>query len=145
MFSNEIKFIMKNVPNFYGVYSRDNLPQPERYPFSLITNTDLKTETGTHWIAVYVDDKGKGVYFDSYAQAPQHEEFIDFLNINCPGGYTWNKKPLQCLTCVTCGEYCCVYIALRTAGINHKQFVDTFIQDPSKNDIIIKELFRILQ
>ena len=66
MWSTEIEYILKNTPNFLGVFSRDNLPQPISLPFSLIANIDKQVESGTHWIAMFVDKKGRGEYFDSY-------------------------------------------------------------------------------
>lgn len=145
MYTNEINLVMKNVPNFLGVYSRDNLPIPEEYPFSLICNTDLQFEDGTHWIAIYVDSDGKGTYFDSYAMPPIHEEFKEFLNTFCQNGQSWNKTKLQCNTCITCGEYCCIYIILRNSGFSHKQVLGFFDRDPEINDKIVREIFDILR
>ena len=138
---------MKNVPNFLGVYSRDTLPtkMKSQYPISLISNTDLQLDEGTHWVAFYIDDNGKGHYFDSYGRPPIHDEFENFLANHCPGGYSWNRKKLQCDTCVTCGQYCCCYIILRSAGLAHKQFQDLFTHDPQKNDQIVDELFKVLK
>lgn len=136
---------MRKVPFFLGVFSRDNLPIPTSYPFSLITNTDLQTESGTHWIAFYVDQHGRGMYFDSYANKPYYPEFVNYLNHNCSSGYDWNRVPLQCTTCSTCGEYCCCYIILRTSDFTHEQYLQFFGDNTVSNDIIVKELFKVVQ
>lgn len=145
MYSTQIETMMKNVPHFLGVFARDNLPRPEYYPFSLISNTDLETENGTHWLAIFVDESGNGFYFDSYALQPFYKEFQSFLKTFSPNGYKWNRKELQCTTCVTCGEYCCCYIILRTAGYSHRNFLDIFSDNSEANDKIVKNLFKILQ
>ena len=145
MFSDEIENVMKNIPCFLGVFSRDNLPQPTSYPFCLITNTDLQTESGTHWLAIFVDRDGRGMYFDSYAMKPYYQEFEDYLNTYCKNGYDWNKARLQCTTCTTCGEYCCCYLILRTAGFSHNQFLGFFGDNQVSNDTIVKELFNVVK
>lgn len=144
MFSTQIEKMMRNVPNFLGVFSRDNLPKPEYYPFSLISNTDLQTEEGTHWLAIYVDESGNGYYFDSYAIRPFYKEFYLFLKTFCPKNFRWNRKELQCTTCVTCGEYCCCYVILRAAGYSHREFLDIFSDNSVTNDIIVQRLFEAL-
>ena len=60
----EIKAYYQNEPRFNGVYSRDNLPdkiKDEGY----VINLDEYCDTGTHWIALYVNNKTV-TYFDSF-------------------------------------------------------------------------------
>ena len=143
MYSTEIIDTLKNVPNFLGVFSRDTLPQPKSLPFSLIANTDKRVESGTHWIAIFVDKSGRGEYFDSYGRKPFNKEFVQFLK-KFSSNYTFNRTQLQCITCVTCGEYSCAYIILRTAGYSKEKFIKLFTDDTISNDIIIKEIFKTL-
>ena len=143
MWSIDIEKAMVNVPNFLGVFSRDNLPEPQYYPYSLIANTDKQDESGTHWIAIYVDINGNGIYFDSYGEKPYNAEFKNYLDKFCIH-HTWSDAELQCLTCVTCGEYCCCYVILRTAGLPHDSFLELFSDNGISNDLIVKNLFKNL-
>ena len=54
----------RNEPRCNGVYSRDNLPdkiKDEAY----VINLDEYSDIGTHWIALYVNNKTV-TYFDSF-------------------------------------------------------------------------------
>ena len=54
----------QNEPRFKGVYSRDNLPdkiKDEAY----VINLDEYSDIGTHWIALYVNNKTV-TYIDSF-------------------------------------------------------------------------------
>ena len=54
----------QNEPRFNGVYSRDNLSdkiKDEAY----VINLDEYSVIGTHWIALYVNNKAV-TYFDSF-------------------------------------------------------------------------------
>ena len=55
-------FLRRNCSeDFQGVYSVDTLPDK---PKLLVCNTDPSTKPGKHWIAIYVDKRGLGEYFD---------------------------------------------------------------------------------
>ena len=60
----EIEAYYQNEYRFSGVYSRDNLPDKVKEgPY--ITNLDKYSDTGTHWIALYINIKTV-TYFDSF-------------------------------------------------------------------------------
>ena len=48
----EIQNFYQNEPRFNGVFSRDNLPKIK--DGAHITNLDEYSDTGTHWVALYV-------------------------------------------------------------------------------------------
>ena len=52
----EIEAYYQNEPRFNGVYSRDNLPDKIKHN-AYILNLDEYHDSGTHWIALYVDNK----------------------------------------------------------------------------------------
>ena len=54
----------QNEPRFNGVYSRDNLPDEIKYG-AYVINLDKYSDIGTHWIALYVNNKTV-TYFDSF-------------------------------------------------------------------------------
>jgi hypothetical protein len=130
---------LKSIKNFIGVFARDRLPSKVNYPCSLVANSDKASEPGTHWIAIVIDENGIGEYFDSFGLPPMYVEFIDFLNNNSKQ-YFYNERFLQCLTCITCGQYCIAYIKLRYNGYTSKEFIKLFSNDQYVNDKIIKQI-----
>ena len=60
----EIQTYYQNEPRFLGVYSRDNLPNKIKAG-TYVINLDEYSDIGTHWIALYVNNKTV-TYFDSF-------------------------------------------------------------------------------
>ena len=60
----EIQTYYQNEPRFIGVYSRDNLPYKIKNG-AYVINLDEYYDIGTHWIALYVNNKTV-TYFDSF-------------------------------------------------------------------------------
>ncbi|GFT96544.1 uncharacterized protein TNCV_5022101 [Trichonephila clavipes] len=52
-----------------GVYSRDTLP-PLQENMCAIVNSDDSSQPGTHWLALFVNDKRKLEFYDSFGQPP---------------------------------------------------------------------------
>ena len=60
----EIQAYYQNEPRFIGVNSRDNLPDKIQ-DGAYVVNLDEYSDIGTHWIALYVNNK-TATYFDSF-------------------------------------------------------------------------------
>ena len=60
----EVQAYYQNEPRFIGVYSRDNLPNKIKDGAYFI-NFDEYYDIGTHWIALYINNKTV-TYFDSF-------------------------------------------------------------------------------
>ena len=72
----EIQKYYKNEPRFNGVYSRDNLPKIKYGAY--IINLDEHYDTGTHWIALWVNNNNNATYFDSFGVEHVPKEIKDF-------------------------------------------------------------------
>ena len=59
----EIQAYYQNEPRFIGVYSRHNLPDKKNGAY--VINLDEYSDIGTHWIALYANNKTV-TYFDSF-------------------------------------------------------------------------------
>ena len=59
----EIQKYYQNERRFNGVYSRDNITKIKDGAY--IINLDGYSDTGTHWVALYVHN-GDVTYFDSF-------------------------------------------------------------------------------
>ncbi|GFV85003.1 uncharacterized protein F54H12.2 [Trichonephila clavipes] len=78
-------------PYFQGVYSRDTLP-PLEENMCAIVNSDDSSQPGTHWLALFVNDKRELEFYDSFGQPPV------FYNISTTTTYLdvlWNSKVFQ--------------------------------------------------
>ena len=74
------------------VYPRDQLPRSvKKYPSAYVCNTDPRTEGGEHWISLYMDDRGRGEYFDSYGLPAVHKKNVNFMNTQCKS-WIFNEK-----------------------------------------------------
>jgi hypothetical protein len=100
---------------FKGIYAADQLPIHIKYPCSIVCNTDPSSKPGMHWIAIYIDKYGYGEYFDSYGLQPWVSQHIEFLNRNCIK-WKYNGVCLQNLYSSLCGNYCAVFIYLKSRG-----------------------------
>ena len=55
------------IPNFKGVFTRDQLPEKIGNRESGIVNFNTSKEPGSHWVA-YFREGSKKIYFDSFGQ-----------------------------------------------------------------------------
>jgi hypothetical protein len=140
MWGNQIEEKMKSYPNFLGVFARDTLPRRVDGQAGLIVNTDTRTQVGSHWIAIYVDENSYGQFFDSFGLPPFLDEFLKFLYCNCEEHF-FNNVPLQCDECITCGLYCCVFLAARFNGYSYPDFISKFTGNRYTNDDLVKRYF----
>ena len=92
MQTDEILHLLSRDPlmcRTYGVVAKDCLPEIiNTYPIAIVCNTHDADQSGEHWIAMYVDSKRHGDYFDPYGLQPQHIEFTNFMNEHSPLPYS---------------------------------------------------------
>lgn len=91
----------KDIPNFRGVFMRDNLPsKPYKYECGIV-NLDSSSGPGTHWVAYYKNDKCIK-YFDSFGNLQPPLEIIHYLGYNIKYNYNVYQK----YNSVNCGHLC---------------------------------------
>ena len=73
----EIQAYYQNKPRFLGVYSRDNLPYKIKNG-AYVIHLDEYSDIGTHWIALYVNNKTV-TYFDSFGLEHISKEVKKFI------------------------------------------------------------------
>ncbi|GFW14385.1 uncharacterized protein TNCV_3327981 [Trichonephila clavipes] len=64
-----IRKVRVNPGVILGVYSRDTLP-PLQENMCAIVNSDDSSQPGTHWLALFVNDKRELEFYDSFGQPP---------------------------------------------------------------------------
>ena len=113
----------------------------------IVFNTDESDEDGSHWIAMYVDLKGKNLpgqpgiyYFDSYGNDPPKEvkELIDKFHEqgkkhNKKFVVTTNERSHQ-KNNFSCGFYCMHFLENMIKGVNFKKYLSDSLNDKKMLD-----------
>ena len=133
----EIQTYYQNEPRFNEVYSRDNLPSKNK-DGAYATNLDEYSDMGTHWIALYVNNKTV-TYFDSFGVEHIPKEIKKNINKNIIA----NIFRLQANDSVMYGYFCIGFIDVMLKGNNLTDFTNLFSpNDFKKNDDIILNQFK---
>lgn len=134
------KFMRKINPKIQNnVFAANRLPQNVSLPIFFISNLDPDFKPGSHWVAVFINSRGVGEYFDSFGRKPTkyHEMFLKRNTKQ----FFYNGKIIQNYLTSVCGIYCLVYIYFRSKGISMHDFVNMFSTDTLFNDFVVKEIF----
>ena len=127
-----------------GVYAADHVPKIlSPTPIAIVTNLDTSNKPGSHWVAIYIDRNGYGVYFDSYGLAPISTHHLDRLRRNCVR-FQWNKKKLQSFDSKVCGEYCIMFLHHMCNGGSLRTFCRIFSSNSKINDEIAAQFYKII-
>ena len=120
-----------SIPNFRGVFMRDNLPNLPHSTECGIVNFNTLNEPGSHWVCYYKHSKER-IYFDSYGQITLFE-IQKYLKTDAEK----NKQVIQRNTDIVqipgtniCGHLCLYVLKSLTSGMT---FRDTL------NNLAIKE------
>ena len=133
----EIQGYYQNECRFIGVYSRDNLHDKIK-DGAYIINLDEYSDIGTHWIALYVNNKTV-TYFDSFGIEHIPKEVKKFIGNR---KMITNIYRIQNYDSVMCGYFCIGFINYMFMGKSVTDYTNLF--SPSnfkKNDDIILNCF----
>ena len=101
----EIQEYYQKEPRFNGVLSRDNLPNNIKNG-AYVINLDEYHEIGTHWVALYVNNKIV-TYFDSFGVEHIPKEFMKFI---VRKKVITNIYRIQAYDSIMCGYFCIGFI-----------------------------------
>lgn len=127
-----------------GVYAANHVPKLLSTPAAIITNLDTSDKPGSHWVAIYIDKNGYGIYFDSYGLAPASKYHLDRLRKNCER-FQWNKKQVQSVASQVCGEHCIMFLYHMCSGISLRKYLHLFSSDYGKNDALAVKFYQRLK
>ena len=134
----EIQAYYQNERRFNGVYSRDNLQNKIKDGASVI-NLDKYSDIGTHWIALFVNNKTV-TYFDSFRVEYIPKEIKKIINNKT---IIANIFRLQASDSVMCGYFYIGFINYMLSGSSLTDFTNLFSpNDFTKNDDIILNYFK---
>ena len=116
----EIQEYYQNEPRFNGVFSRDNLPNNNSNNNNnndnnnnnnikngvYVINLDEYRDIGTHWVALYVNNKTI-IYFDSFGVEHIPKEIMKFIGNK---NIITNIFRIQAYDSIMCGYFCIGFI-----------------------------------
>ena len=116
-----------NIPNFRGVFMRDELPKKPWKKECGIVNFDKRSEPGTHWVAYYKDGRNR-FYFDSYGQVIL-QEVADYLKTeaekkNDEAVIARNTDIVQEFNTKICGHLCLYVLKSFSIGQSFRDILD---------------------
>ena len=142
----EIQEYYQNQPRFNGVFSRDNLPNNNNNNNNnnnikngaYVINLDEYHDIGTHWVALYVNNKTI-TYFDSFGVKHILKEIMKFI---ARKKIITNIYRIQAYDPVMCGYFCIGFINFMFNGKSLADYTNLFSpNDFNKNDDIILNYF----
>ena len=139
MWSTEIENILVTSKNFLGCFPLDKLPCfPQRFPTSIIVNTDFSKGTGQHWLALVLD-KDKCFYFDSFGLPIVEEHLLKYLEPHYTV-ITYSDICIQDIGSDKCGKFCILFVK----QVKNKTTYDNFLSNFNhknlwENDVIVEQ------
>ena len=122
----EIQAYYQNEPRFNWVFSRDNLPNTIKNG-AYVINLDEYHDTGTHWVALYVNNK-TATYFDSFGVEHIPKEIIEFIDNK---NTIRNIFRIQAYDSIMCSYFCIRFINFMFNGNSLTDYTNLF----SPNDL----------
>ena len=122
----EIQEYYQNEPRFNGLFSRDNLPNTIKSG-AYVINLDEYRNIGTHWVALYVNNKAI-IYFDSFGVEHIPREIMKFIDRK---NIMTNIYRTQAYDSIMCGYFCIGFINFMFNGNSLTDYTSLF----SPNDL----------
>ena len=124
----EIQEYYQNEPRFNGVFSRDSLPNTIKNG-AYVINLDEYRNIGTHWVALYVNNKTI-IYFDSFGIEHIPSEIMKFIDRK---NIMTNIYRTQAYDSIMCGYFCIGFINFMFNGNSLTDYTSLFSPNDLKN------------
>ena len=140
----EIQEYYQNEPRFNGVFSSDNLPNNNNNikNGAYVINLDEYRDIGTHWEALYVNNKTV-TYFDSFGVEHIPKEIMKFIdNEQSSSAKARNKNiitniyRIQAYDSIMCGYFCIGFINFMFNGNSLTDYTSLFSPNNLKKTMI---------
>lgn len=137
----ELNDHLRNIKNFVGTFPCNFIPLPTQLPAYYVVNLSRfdpneGSRQGTHWVAVAIDEKQRGTYFDSLGMPPLQSDIQKFLNQTCKR-FKHNTQTLQSPDSNVCGVYCIDFICAQSRGIGLREYMRIFRMNHTSNDQLV--------
>ena len=141
-----INYIMRDVTNYIGVYSIDNLENPTSFPSYLIVNFSPSYLPGTHFVSIIFDKNRTCIYFDPLNLKFIPQKIENYMRKNVKNIYIIHY-PVQNPFSGYCGFYCMLFILLHVNKIPLLKGILSFPYSSLQNDdrcvLVLCKLFKI--
>ena len=127
----EIQEYHQNEPRLNGVFSRDNLPNSIKNS-AYVINLDEYRNIGTHWVALYVNNKTL-IYFDSFGVEHIPKEIMKFINRK---NIITNIFRIQAYDSIMCEYFCIGFINFMFNGNSLTDYTNLFSPNDLKKTMI---------
>ena len=117
----EIQEYYQNEPRFNGVFSRDYLGSAIKNG-AYVINLDEYHDIGTHWVALYVNNKTI-IYFDSFGVEHIQKEIMKFIACK---KIIANIYRIQAYDSIMHGYFCIGFINFMFNGKSLKDYTNLF-------------------
>ena len=135
-----LKYSLKHVPHFIGVFSVDNVAQLSLNPeSSFIVNLDFSTQPGSHWIAIKMTQK-KCFIIDSLGGVMRYGPLNLFLTKISQHRKVIKSPAFQPKKSNLCGFYC-LYFLLLLQFTTFSNLCKSFSTDLNLNDNKLLDFF----
>ena len=137
---NTIEIIeqLRDLDCFQGVFPLDKLNnfKVKKKPIGVIINLDFSDEPGSHWVALYINEQNKAIYFDSFGFINFNEYFLSFLKRNKIEEIIFNKFQIQSFKSNVCGAHCIIFLKMICNSFSFNEILMQFSNNTDKNDFI---------
>ena len=127
------------IESYLGTFPLDRLPDlPNKFPKSIIINTDQSNKPGDHWIAIVLTEK-HAYYFDSFGLGIVDQQIRQFL-LPRYSSIIFNSLCIQHILSDKCGYYCIYFVQNVHNYKSYYKFLSHFMIDNLKqNDCIVMQ------
>ena len=135
----QIDDFLRKDDNYLGTFPLDRLPElPNKFPKSIIINTDQSNKPGDHWIAIILTEK-HAYYFDSFGLGIVDQEIQQFL-LPRYSNIIFNSLCIQHILSDKCGYYCIYFVKNVHNFKSYYKFLSNFmIHNLKLNDCIVMQ------
>ena len=140
-FVERIGFKLFGKKHFLGCFPADIHPNVKKKKvFSIIFNLSQHNEEGTHYIAIFANEK-EIIYFDSYGKKCTNKNILKFIQKEKDNRhFKISNKQIQDCKSNFCGYFCLGFIFSQQIGLSFSKFLGFFIKNHDNlflNDEII--------
>ena len=150
MDENALNDVLNNIPGYIGTFSLDELREFKLriFPVYIIVNLDLRSNFGTHWIALAIYTNDVFICDSLGTLVPSSRfptELVNFLHTVCFKKKIHVTKQLQHMNSSTCGLYVAYFVYLMSKTHSYNNFLSNFGSDYEINDLTIKLLYNLIK
>lgn len=133
--------------NFLGVFPCDKIGIKKLKPRKSICVNFCPSfhPTGCHWLVIRCSPNSRFLQVFDSSGLPTHKlnKYLQEYVAIQKKPIMWNNIPLQSDRSITCGNFCCVFLALCELNIPFKKIISLFDQNKlEKNDKKVMYLFK---